>query len=133
MNERIVDRRKTVTWMDTGCGGDALGAEVPVGAVEALVAYTDDRLEVPRQSLFKDDLRKRGVKYLIAAIANSGVVSISASIQKGGGARVKRCLGGSRLEFMAWVMSVLLLNMARNAKVVVLTCLAGDKLSLAED
>ena len=113
LGQGLVDRDKAMSRVDELGALDTLGAEVPVGAVEALVAHTIDEL--------------------LAPIANSGVAHVPARIAKEiCKGRHGSLLGGS-LEGMAGVVAVLVVDVALHAKIVVFTGGAGNELTLVED
>lgn len=107
IGERLVDWDESVTWVDEVCVDDAVGAVIPVRAVETLVTYTIDEF--------------------VASIADSLVTGIAAWLEKSLGERIKLSILDSCSEGMLWVVAVGKASMACNAKVKVITSCAGDK------
>ncbi len=97
--ERIVDRDKSVTWMNEASIRVASRAEVPVRAVKALVADTVD--------------------VLITSVTNSIVASVSAWGKKSLGNQVEVGVFNSWLKSMLGVMAMLHAYVARDAQIVV--------------
>lgn len=87
-----------------------LAAVIPIGAVQALVADTIDEL--------------------VTAIADSRVANIPTRVAEEIGQRRKDRLGRGRLESMARMMTMLVVDMALQAEVVVVTSDTGDELAL---
>lgn len=96
-----------MAWVDVLRTGNASSAVVPVGAVETLVANT--------------------IYVFVTTVANSLVSNVAASF--------KKCLRkwfqsgtlNSWCKSMLWVVAVLMLLVAWNAEIKVLTVRAGDK------
>lgn len=113
LRKGLVNGNESVSGVDELGALDALGAEVPVGAVQALVAHAVDEL--------------------LATIADSGVADVSASIAKEvSKSRHRGVLSGS-LEDMTGVVAMLVVDVALHAKIVVVACGAGNELALVED
>jgi hypothetical protein len=113
LSQRLIDGNEAVRRVDELGALDALGAEVPVGAVQALVAHT--------------------VNELLAAIADGRVADIAASIAQEVGKSGHRSLFSGSLESMARVVAVLVVDVALHAEVVVFACGARNKLALMQD
>jgi hypothetical protein len=99
-----------MSWVDNLGALDALGAVIPVWAVQALVAHTVDEL--------------------IAAIADSRVAYIATGIAKELGNGWKSSVFDSGLEGVSGMMTVLVLDMAFHAEIVVIAGHASNELLL---
>ena len=113
LGEWLIDGHKAVTRMDIPGALDAFGAEVPIRAVQALVAYTIDKL--------------------LATVTNSGVANVSSSIAQEICQGGQTGVGGCSLESMAGVMTVLVANMAFHAEIIVIASGACDELPLRQN
>jgi limonene-1,2-epoxide hydrolase len=113
LSQWLVDGNEAVAGVDELGVLEAVGAVVPVWTVQALVANT--------------------VYELIAAIADGVVTNVPARVAQEISEGGKNGLGRSRLEGMSRVVTVLVADMASEAKVVVFARNAGDKLLLRED
>jgi hypothetical protein len=89
-----------------------LRAVVPIWAVQTLVADTIDEL--------------------VTSITHCGVACVPARVAQRIGQGRKRCLGGSSLESMPWVVAVLVHSVALQAQIVVFAYVAGNKFLLGE-
>jgi hypothetical protein len=104
---------------------DALGAVVPVRAVQALVADTIDVLVMLAESDHWN-----GATYLLATIADGVVANVASGLAEDLGERRDGRVVGSRSKGVAGMMAVPVLDMALDAEVVVVAGLARDKLLL---
>lgn len=110
-SQRFVDGNKAVSRVNVFGALDTLCAEIPVGAVQALVADAVDEL--------------------LASIADRRVTNIAASIAKEVAQSWHCCVRSCSLEGMTRMMAVLVVNMALHAQVVVITRGACNKHVLA--
>ena len=106
--ERLINRDESVATVDERCIWHASRAEIPVWAVETLVA---DAIDV-----------------LVTTIADSVVSFVAAWCQKDLRSFIKLYIFDCSDEGMAWVVTMLLCTMARKAKVIVLASSAGDEI-----
>ena len=88
------------------------GAKVPVWAIKALVPNTVD--------------------VLVASITDSVMASVTTWSKEGLGNHVEVSILNSRSKSMLWVVTMLDQDVARNAKIKVITGSTGDKVFLAE-
>jgi hypothetical protein len=112
LSQRLIDRYEAVTGVNELGVLETVRAVIPVWAIQALVADT--------------------VNELVAAIADSVVTNIPAGIAQEIRQSRKHSLGCGRLEGMARMVTMLIANMASQAKVVIITRDAGDELLLGE-
>jgi hypothetical protein len=101
-----------MTGVDEVSVGNARCAEVPVGAVEALVTNT--------------------INVLVTSITDSIVANVTARSEQSLRDEIKLGLLNSRLESMLGVVAMLHANMARNAKIIVGARSASDKVLLRQ-
>jgi hypothetical protein len=113
LSQWLIDGDEAMSRMYVLGALDALGTEVPVRAVQTLVADTVDEL--------------------LTSIADSGVSYITTSIAEKVGQSRHACVGSGGLESMTGVMTVLVVNMALQAQVVVLARCASNKLCLTQN
>ena len=113
LGQGLVNGYEAVARMNELGALDAIGAVVPVWAVQAFMADTIDEL--------------------VAAIADSRVADIPARLAEEVGQYGKNGLFGGGLECMAGMMTVLVADMAGQAKIVIVARAAGNKLLFWED
>jgi len=110
---RLIDGHEAVHGVVEASTLDALGAVIPVRAVQALVTHTVD--------------------VLVAAIAKSGMTDVTASSAEEVRKRSNLGLRGSGLEGVGRMVTMLGSNVAGQAKIEVVASYASDKLALWED
>jgi len=97
--EYVIKRCKFVPWMGMSCILGTLGAEIPVWAVQALVADAVDRCVTP--------------------IADGLMTNSTSGSQEHGAHSIQDCVLRRRLEAVKRMVAMLLRNMARKANVVI--------------
>ena len=113
LGEGFVNRHEAVARVNIFRTFDAFRAEVPVRAIQALMAYSVDEL--------------------LATITDGGVAHIPASVAKEVCQCRKSCVRGRSLESVARVVTMLVANVAFHAEIVVVTGSAGNKFLLGHD
>jgi len=110
--ERLVDRNKSVSGMDEVGILEASSTEVPIRAVQTLVANTVD--------------------VLVTSIADGIVSNISAGSEKSLGNQIEVCLFNSWLKCVLRVMTMLHADVAGDTKVIVGTRGASNEVLFRE-
>lgn len=110
LGEWLVDWNKPMAWVDELSIGNAIVAIIPIRAVKTLMTDTID--------------------VLVTAVTDSLVRDIAARIKKGLRKWLQNGLCNSWCKCMLWVVTMLGLLMAWNAKIEVLTVDAGNEAGL---
>lgn len=125
----LVDRDESVTWVNEAGVDDASRAVIPVWAVKTFVANTIDVLSGCQ---LKYDIEKSRFAYLVATIADGIVANVTARSKKSLCQKIKVGVLNSRHKRMLGVVTVLHTNVARNAKIIIVACSAGNEVLFGE-
>lgn len=115
--------------MDEARVDDATRAEVPIWAVETLVANAIDVL------LFVSYFRciiKIHSTYLVTSITDSIVTRVTARSKQSLRNSLESSILDCGSEAVLWVVTMLVVNMARNAEIIILARSAGNEVLLGE-
>jgi hypothetical protein len=113
LRQWLIDRHKAMARVDELCVLYAIGAVVPVWAIQALVAHTVDEL--------------------VAAITYGRVAHIPARVAEEVSESGHDSLCGGSLEGVARMVTMLIIDMALHAQIVVITIDAGNEFLLWKD
>ena len=110
--DRVVDCGKSVSWMNMPSALDTVGAKVPIGTVETLMAYAVD--------------------CLVTSVANSGMTNITAWGTEKLCSGSHQGFGGRGLERVTWMVSVGIVLMAGHAQIIIFAVFTSDEVVLWE-